>query len=174
MLVILIAIFIYIAATRIWELRLVAEKTGMEHTIGAIQSALGTTLATIVVKEGVEGIIKLDGSNPMRLLEPTASNYLGELKEPDPTRIAGPAWYFDLSQKLLVYRPMAEEHFVTELDGPPRARFRLHLSYADTNGNGRYDPGLDHLSGLQLTPLEPYRWELDTSPYYQTDAGTRE
>lgn len=160
-LVSLIAIFIYIAANRIWELRVIAEKTGMEHTIAAIHSALGTTLATVVVREGVEGIASLDGTNPMNLLDPPPSNYIGELETPVPSDIEGPAWYYDLSQQALVYRVLAEEQFLTELSDPPRARFRLQLSYEDLNGNGRYDSRSEILSGLKLTELEPYSWKLE-------------
>lgn len=160
-LVILISIFITIAADRIWKLRVIDEKTGMEHTIATIQSALGIHLTAIVVKEGLEGIAALDRSDPMDLLDPPPVNYIGKLENPDPAAIEGPAWYFDSENRILVYRVLNEEYFITDLEGAHRALFHLHLSYEDLNNNGEYDPNLDRLSGLQFKPLEPYSWRID-------------
>lgn len=161
MLAVLIGIFVYIATLRIWELRVVAEKTGMEHTVAAIQSALGMTLAATIVKEGLGGIARLEGSNPMQLLDPPPGNYIGELEPDDVHKVGAPAWYFDRNNKTLVYRVLNEEYFETPLEGAARARFHIQLNYRDANANGRYDPHREVLTGLALRPLEPYRWRLD-------------
>jgi hypothetical protein len=161
LLVCLFLFFLQLAASRIWELRVAAEKTGMAQTLASIQSALGIQLAATVVREGIEGIARLEGSNPMDLLDPPPFNYVGELSNPDPATISGHTWYFNTTQQLLVYRILYDDYFVSELGGIPRARFRLKLSYDDANSNGRFDPRTETFSGLKLESLEPYHWRVD-------------
>lgn len=163
-LTILVCLFLYFiqtAATRIWELRVIAEKTGVEHTIATMRSALGMQLAAIVVREGIEGVARLDRSNPMDLLEPQPFNYLGELKNPDPATISGHTWYFDTEKRVLIYRILNEDYFYSKLEGAPRARFQLQLTFKDSDENGQFDPQTESFSWLKLKPLEPYSWEID-------------
>jgi hypothetical protein len=161
LLVCLFLFFLQLAASRIWELRVAAEKTGMAQTLASIQSALGIQLAAIVVREGIEGIVRLEGSNPMELLDSQPFNYLGELNNPEPGSIHGHTWYFDTTQRLLVYRVLYDDYFDSELDGAPRARFQLKLNFDDINENGQFDPKTETFSGLVIKPLEPYGWRID-------------
>jgi hypothetical protein len=57
-----------------------------------------------------------------------------------------------------VYLVRNKQFFSSALNGPVRARFAIQLVYADANGNGVFDRGIDRIEGLRLSALEPYRW----------------
>ncbi len=154
----LILIFIWIAAEKIWELRVAAERTGVASTIGTLRSALGMQVAGRAVKQGIPAVIALEGSNPMDLLRVPPPNYIGELANVDPASVGGGRWYFDLDKRVLIYRVQFEEGFSSSLTGPARIRLAIRVAYDDTDGNGRFDPGRDQLRNVSLHLLEPYRW----------------
>lgn len=85
--------------------------------------------------------------------------YLGVLRRPDPARIQGGYWYFDGSARALVYQVRNPERVTGGLAGPARIRWTVLLRYEDQNRNGVYDPGVERIEGVQLVPLEPYRWK---------------
>lgn len=174
-LAILILIFITVATTKIWELRIAAERVGVMHTLGSLQSALGNRLSEIVVKEGATALIKLQHSNPIDLLqrdpsdetpydipsgiEPT--NYLGEFTPAEAPEDDG-VWYFDLEQMILIYRVRFIDHFHTDnAEHPNLARYKLHINYHDNNGNGLLDPKQDSISGISIEPVDHYQWSAE-------------
>jgi len=156
--VILLLIFVTIAADRIWTLRIAAERTGMAYRLGTLRSLLGTELAATVVKEGVTALGRYHHSNPMRLFEAPPANYLGEFDTaPEPPPVG--AWYFDRSTSVLVYRVHFSDYFRSDnpLD-PAAARFQIQLDFRDNNHNGRYDPAIDSPRSLRLVSLDNYHW----------------
>lgn len=155
----LIAVLIAIAAPRLWKLRVQAERVAVARVVGGIRSALGLEAAEQAVRGGLQGLHALHGTNPMALLAQAPHNYLGAFDHPDPAAIDGGHWYFDRGRGLLVYRVLFDEHFQTSLEGPARARFKLRFDFSDNNGNVAFDAGVDGVSGLDLQPQEPYRWQ---------------
>ncbi len=158
-LIILILIFIWIATVRVWELHDAAEQTGVAHMIGTFHSALAIDVAKRVVDSGIKTIGELDRSNPFDLLQPASipNNYLGELDNPDPGEIEGYRWYFDKSQRQLVYRVGNADDFHSSLDGPARIRVAIQIDYQDQNRNKRFDEG-DAFHGINVVSLDDYRW----------------
>lgn len=154
----LIVIFIWIVMVKIWELREVAERTGVASTIGTLRSALGMEVAGRAVKQGMPAVVALEGSNPMKLLEIMPPNYMGELKNADPSTIPGRQWYFDLDEGVLVYRVEFKENFSSSLPGPPRIRLAIRVSYQDTDRNGKFEPQHDRLHNVSLRQLDEYHW----------------
>jgi general secretion pathway protein G len=154
----LLLIFIWIAAEKIWELRVAAERTHVIAMIGKLQSALGLEVAERALEQGIPAVVALQGSNPMDLLQPPPSNYAGEKQDLDPAVEKGGRWYFDLDARELVYRVEFEENFRSSLAGPARIRLALQVSYRDLNNDGRYDPGRDQLRNVSLKQLDQYRW----------------
>jgi len=86
--------------------------------------------------------------------------YLGELEGPDPADIPGGNWYYDRSDRTLVYRVDNDEFFVTGLPGPARVKFAVVPEYEDLNGNGRFDPGIDNYQSIRLQAVNDYEWRL--------------
>lgn len=156
----LIIVFAGITTAQIWKLRVVAEEVAVAHMVGTLRSALAMQVVERVTSRGVAAVEQLAGINPIPLLRKEPPNYVGELDGPDPARIPGYSWYFDRTSRQLIYRVQNGERLDTRLDGPARIRFRVELSFEDRDGNGRYSRGLDRLSGVDVKPVEPYRWEL--------------
>ena len=66
-------------------------------------------------------------------------------------------WYFDSANRWLVYRTAYADEFRSSAPDPREARFRLALSFADANGNGRRDPG-EAVQGVRVESLDSYGW----------------
>lgn len=156
--VLIVSIAAVIALQHLLAVRVDAERATVTRTIGNLRSGIGMHIARSVLDDDWEAIATLDGANPMALMARVPDSYLGELSSPDPDAIAAQRWYFDSRQRLLVYRVEFGEYFESTLGSPARARFKLKLLYADKNGNGRFDRGLDEFDGADLVAAEPFRW----------------
>lgn len=154
--IIIVSILFVIAANRLLVLQATAERAAMMNVLGTLRSAIGMDIAQHVLRQDVDGLVALRGRNPMDWLAQTPHNYAGEAS--DPVTVQAGSWYFDPTERALVYRVEHAEHFSTSLPGPARARFRIELAYDDNNANGRYDAGRDTVYGLRLAEMEPYRW----------------
>lgn len=174
-LAILILIFITVATIKIWELRAATERVGVMHTLGALQSALGIKLSEIVVREGASALVKLQHSNPMDLLQQGASddtpynipaaitpaNYLGEFIPAKAPAEEG-VWYFDLEQKILIYRVRFIKYFHSDNETYPHlARYQLRIHYHDRNGNGRIAPKQATIASINIEAMDNYSWSID-------------
>ena len=171
----LILIFITVATLKIWELRIAAERVGVMHALGALKSTLGIHLSGTVVHDGVQALAPLHHSNPIHLLLQqdgevaphtlsagiAPQNYLGEFHSAE-TPQEGGVWYFDLDQKVLVYRVNFTDHFISSnREYPHSARYQLRVRYTDLNGNGLFEPKLDRATGIGIEPMDHYTWLLD-------------
>ncbi len=157
-LAVLIIIFIAVATIKIWELRIAAERVGVAHTIGSLQSSLGMQLGKLVVNRGMDAVMEMEYSNPMQLLQPPPGNYLGEFSTTEAPQEQG-GWYFDSDERVLVYRVRFAESFLSSNDElPDLARYQLRLDYQDFNGNNRFDPELEFARGLYIQPVDSYTW----------------
>lgn len=156
--ILLIVVLIIFASRQIWALRGTAERTGVAHLIGTLQSALGNEMAVRVIRGGTAALLELEGSNPITLLKAPPANYGGALDHPDPASIPGNQWYFDRHDGTLVYRIAYDEGFESPLTGPSRIRLRVVARFVDGNRNGQLDHPAETLTGMGLVPIDPYRW----------------
>ncbi len=148
--VLVVISFVLVALShRITRLQAAAEIAQMDYVVRALRGALALEIATAVAANRRSELHHLLGSNPMKRLAEPPENYLGELKDPAPERIAGGHWYFDRGERVLVYRVRNAHRFSTDLAGPPRARFKFTAVHSDPSSS---------VDGLQLAPAEPYRW----------------
>lgn len=159
--VVLISFLVTLAISRLLAVQVDAERVTMETVTGTLRSAIGMKVAESIVKYQVPGLAKLAGSNPMDLLAETPHNYLGEFDGVDPATLQDGSWYFDKRAKTLDYLVRNKGFFTGGAPNPPRARFAVRLVYADRNGNGVFDPGVDEVQGLRLSPVEPYAWSRE-------------
>ena len=183
----IIAVVCAVFLHRANNLQVEVERVGMLTTLSSLQSSLTLQAAVHLVQQDPRALLLMEGSNPftgtrqdshnrpgttkddtttpgspvLALEQP--SNYLGALERPDPWRIPGGSWYFDETERVLVYRVRHEEYFETTLPGPKRARFAVRLVFDDENANHRFDPGIDAVQALKLQAVEPFRWLDDGS-----------
>ena len=134
---------------------------GQWKALAAMQGMNPFSLMTakpVFAGEGPAGADKIleDYSNLQVLNLP--SRYLGELDAADPADLDSGYWYYDKTAKTLVYIVNNAEFFTSALDGPARVRYRVTVDYRDNNNNGRYDPGVDDFTGVELKNLGDYQW----------------
>jgi len=158
--VVLISLLLTVAIDRLLLFKAQAERTAMEQVLGNLRSGITIRLAEMAVRGKLGDADKLAGSNPMGLLAVRPENYLGEFFGPDPASLDPGNWYYDSRDGALCYLVESADYFDTVLPPPARARFRIRPVFDDTDGDGRYDPKVDALRGMQLAPLEPYGWNL--------------
>lgn len=156
--IVLIASLTVIAIARLMALQAEAERVAMETVLGTLRSALGMKVAKSIVRHQLSGLPAFEASNPMDQLAELPTNYLGEIERPDPNRLEGGNWYFDRSERTLVYLVRNKARFSGGAVNPPRARFAIRLLYGDKNRNGRFDASVDSVEGLRLGPVEQYQW----------------
>lgn len=156
--IVIISVLLVLAISRLLALQVDAERVTMETVAGTLRSAIGIKVAESIVRMKVADLRALEGSNPMDLLAETPRNYLGERDGVDPVTLEDGNWYFDRQAKVLVYLVRHKGFFTGGQSNPPRARFALRLVYSDKNGNGVFDPGVDAIEGMRLSPVEPYSW----------------
>lgn len=169
---ILILIFIATATTKIWELRIIAERTNVAFTVGSIKSALSMQLAALVSRGELEHLPQFHHSNPIDLFQPdettpnkyslpsgiSPTNYMGEFFGPPEEQLPG-SWYFDLQQSALIYHARFTKYLINDNQrNPELIRFQLQLKYEDTNNDDVYTTGVDYPKSMGLEPLDNYSW----------------
>ena len=152
----LVLVFILLASERILQLRQTAEQVGVEHTIGTLRSALGSQMAAAVVQQGMAGLIALDGSNPMELLEQLPVNYLGA-RDPAPEPHPPGSWYFDRAQQVLIYRARYPARLYIP-DAPQSEQIRLRLRVYYTAATDTMGEPVQSVQRVVIEPVHPYVW----------------
>jgi prepilin-type N-terminal cleavage/methylation domain-containing protein len=155
-LVIVIAIIstlLVFAIKHLWPWQAEAERVAMESVVGSLRSALGIKVASYFVQNDVAGVRTLTDTNPMDRLSEVPGNYLGALSGVNPAHIAGGSWYFDVSDRVLVYRVRNQDYFRGGLGEPARARFIIRVVYEERGRDGGKE-----VAGVTLDALEPYTW----------------
>lgn len=155
--IVLVSILFVTVASRLWSLRVDAERVAMMQVLGTINSAIGIKLADSIARGDMKSVEALAGMNPMDLLAKTPENYVGVVDE-SKTQPPPGSWYFDTHSGALVYRVRYPEGFSGGPPGAPRARFALHLIKEHVPGYGGVGPGKDVVVGVRLDSVEPYRW----------------
>lgn len=140
-----------------FAIRAAAEQSAVKQLVGTIKSALGLEVARLALAGNMNGVAKLDKTNPLNLLSQKPNNYIDKK---DSSKIISDSgvWYFDKKQKHLIYNVNYSENFSTNLIGIPRIRYQIKLIYNDRNKNKRFDIGYDSIAGLDLLPIEKFSW----------------
>ncbi|MBF0470173.1 MAG: hypothetical protein HQL48_02240 [Gammaproteobacteria bacterium] len=150
LLALLVALFIYIAIDRLWELRLAAERSHVTWMVGSMQTALSTTVLARIASGRIQTLSQLGSSNPFHLMTNLPPTYLGELDSPPLESIPGKSWYFDRDSGELLYRIQFEDSFPAIFTAEPLIHFSIQFEYQDVDGDGRYDPLIDLFSNIEL------------------------
>ena len=155
----LLALALLVAAVRtMTPLFAFAERESMRAALNEMRSGLMLAALVALTRGDHEALAALGHANPATLTPAGPTRYAGEHRDVDASRVSGAYWYFDPEQHLLGYRVDATEVFEGGAEAPTRARFRVGLRYQDSDGDGRYTPGVDTFTGVALDPLEPWRW----------------
>jgi prepilin-type N-terminal cleavage/methylation domain-containing protein len=134
-----------------------AEKATMEATAAAVQAGMHLRMAGYLAAGRAREVELLTKENPIDWLARKPDNYAGAFDRLGAEGVPEGSWYFDLSDRTLVYRVRYGRAFVSDGDGRKEVHYRARVEY------GRLGTGLD-LMGIRtadFSPAHPYEWLID-------------
>ncbi len=135
-----------------------AEKTVVEQTAGALQSALVMRTGSLMTHGAAteKELNALVTGNPIDLLQQKPKNYAGEFFDPTSKTVTPGHWMFDLKSHELIYVLDRSDYFTPGKDGQKWIRFHVKLEYESPVGNAAGSK--KELASSLFEPTEPYRW----------------
>ena len=156
--IVIIAVLAGFLLDRVLPLVGQAERVAFQQVRAQVQSALLLEAAERIARGESSSLGELAGANPMSLLLHPPGNYVGERSRLPISDLPRATWHFDSREGRLVYRPGRQAN-IEALDGPDdRIELAVSFAYRDRDGDGRYQPSVDHFDGLRLAPVHPFRW----------------
>lgn len=147
--VVVVAVVATVLLERLLPLLGEAEHMHIRMNHDALAAAVNLETARRALQSEPGAAEVLAGSNPVALLDRPPGNYIGAFDDPDPGAIDGGSWYFDRGQGVLVYRVRHARYFRSDLQGPPRLRFRIETEGAAGAA----------LRAARLRLMDPYQWQ---------------
>jgi prepilin-type N-terminal cleavage/methylation domain-containing protein len=149
----LIAIFSSVLLDRLLYYQEAAEKANMDYTVNMLKLALQIRIGHLMAQNQVVDFMEVARENPVTWVDVEIPGYRGEVVvTPNPAMPAN-SWYYDRTGRELVYVPGLNRHLQPDWAGRPRVHFRIKVVRPDSMA-ARDNTVL----GLQLAPVEPYRW----------------
>ncbi len=131
-----------------------AERAQMEYEANTLKLALQLRIGHDLARQLPLDYLGISEENPVHWLDVPMQGYRGELGPTQAQAVQPPGWYFDRDRRELVYVPLRSSHLAADSSGRKRVRFKVTPVRAES-GKTKRDPAL---IGLQLLPVEPYRW----------------
>jgi len=167
--IILVGLLFLTATWRLLPLRGSAEQAHVTTTVGTLRSALGLHVAERVVKDSLDAVAGLEGSNPMQLLERAPDGYIGEIDSPR-TDIAPGSWYFDKRTGRLGYRLRYPQYLVGSPKEPVDLYWRIKVQFDGGNGDAGPEAGTGTVRAVSLEALHHQRWQEFATTGIQADS----
>lgn len=120
-----LAVLVAVLVNRVLFYQEQAEIVAAEQLIGTLRSALQFKNAQLLIAHRSDALSRLAEENPMEWLSEKPKNYLGEYYAPDLKEMPVGNWYFDRSDKTLIYLLNNPKSFAA---GPPNLlKFKVKL-----------------------------------------------
>jgi general secretion pathway protein G len=156
--IVIISILVVVALNRLLPFVDEAERVSVLQLEGQLRSTLMMEAAERIVRGQSVTITELNGTNPVNFLADPPKNYVGELKAAERATAPPRHWYFDDSEKRLVYRLGDPFALNASRDGMQDPAFAVRVAYADRDGNGHFDASQDELIGVRLERVSGAEW----------------
>ncbi|MDP2805310.1 MAG: type II secretion system protein [Gallionellaceae bacterium] len=153
----IVSVLMSVFLDRVWYYQEMAEKTAMEETMGAIQSALTMQVGKNYTRDNQQALGKLATENPVKWLQKSPRNYAGEFFDMPPTSLVAGSWLFDLKSHQLIYVLDRSEHFVPGKEGKKWIRFRVNVKQAEVLRND-VGTGEKEWVGTVFESTEQIKW----------------
>jgi hypothetical protein len=114
-----------------WEYQFEAEMVAVKWTVSAMKSSLRARVAEMYLHEQQSQIARLEGENPIVWLASVPRNYLGEFYSPDIKTLRPGNWFYDKSDKTLVY--LLNKENLIGAEPPKMLKFKVKFSSLPTN-----------------------------------------
>jgi prepilin-type N-terminal cleavage/methylation domain-containing protein len=134
-----------------------AERTTMEATASAIQAALHLRMAGYLASGRDRDLESLTKENPVDWLARKPDNYAGAFDARAARELPDGGWYFDLSDRSLVYRVRYGRAFVPDAEGKKEVRYRARVEYGRLGDTSE----LRGIKVLEFVPVHPYQWPIE-------------
>jgi general secretion pathway protein G len=131
-----------------------AERADMEYTANTLKLALQLRIGHDLGQQRPVDYPAVMVENPVSWLEQPMKGYRGEVGEAEARLLPGASWYYDRARGELVYLPRHSRQLQPDSAGRKRVRFQVRLLRAQAGA--RKDDA--QVVGLQIAPVEPYRW----------------
>jgi prepilin-type N-terminal cleavage/methylation domain-containing protein len=128
-----------------------AERVAAQQMAGTLRSALHLQVASLIAKGREKEIADLVLQNPMDWLAEKPANYSGDFYSPKESIVAAGNWYFDRSDKKLIYL-YNNNDFGSNTAGN-KLKFKVKL--ATMNSNAVRNGADEVISGVILEQLSP-------------------
>ncbi len=149
----LIGVFASVLLDRLLYYQELAEKAAMEYTVNVLKLGLQIRIGHLMAQNQVVDFMAVARENPATWLDAPLPGYRGEVvATPNPQMPAG-SWYYDRTQRELVYVTALNRYLQTNAQDKSRVHFRVKVVRPD--GTAARD---SLVLGLQLAAAEPYRW----------------
>ena len=136
-----------------------AERVAVKQLTSSLRTALAVRSAEVVARGEQGGLAALAGQNPMRWLQKTPENYLGEYVAAGTEGLPKAAWYFDRTGQALVYLPSADKSFSSEIQKVLIFKVKLLRVPDPVEASGRREV----TAGLVLDQMEDRPLAFNTS-----------
>jgi type II secretory pathway pseudopilin PulG len=140
----LFALLVAAFATRVGMLQQATERVVAEQLLGTLRAALQVRSTQALANQEEGALIHLMDENPMDWLSGKPDNYLGDFYAPNIKEIPRGSWFFDRSDRSLVYLPNDLESF--SLGTSKFLRFKVKFAFglrpAEFNGPNKAAKGL--------------------------------
>ena len=113
------------------------ERVAVKQLVGALRTALAVRSAKAIARGGETGLLALAYQNPVEWLQERPANYLGEHFSANNDVLPRGHWYFDRTQRALVYLPYAHKSFSTEIQKMLIFKVKLLHMPEPAEANGR-------------------------------------
>ena len=159
-----VVILVLLTGTYVRYMALVAdaERAAFQGVMGWLQAGLNMEMGRALTGGGKQQLQALQDGNPMVLVSKimeVPSNYLGELDSQQSKNAKPGHWYFDLDQRLLVYRVRYDENLEgIEKSGDNKLSFVLKVVY-DTADNSNDGTSQRAVRYIRLQPLNRDFWK---------------
>src|SRR5579859_3235109 len=152
--IVLLTIFLLVFLERALYYQEYGEMTAMEMTVANMRTGLRYKVADLIMNNRLSEIATLADENPINWLASPPENYLGEYDAAPPTDVAG-NWYFDRTQRELVYTVNNRRHFVPGSGGDYTLRYRAMPVQAQQAATAN---GSRSQKWISLVQVQGYVW----------------
>lgn len=131
-----------------------AEMTAMDLTVANLRTGLRYKTGDLLIRDKVSEIATLADENPVKWLENTPENYLGEFDGKPDTDLRG-KWFFDRTRHELVYTINSRRHFLPASDHDYALKWQaVRLEAKEENVSG----GKGKVQWVALVQTSGGRW----------------
>lgn len=147
----LVGVLSAVLITRVQFYQQQAELVAVEQTVATLRAALRMKETQASLAGAKAGRFQIADENPVGWLLEKPKNYLGEYYAPETGTLLNGNWYFDRSDKSLVYLFTPATNFATETSKVLRFKVKLPLVIRDSTAMAtRSTP----IAGLELVQVQ--------------------